>query len=139
MNKEFADRWVADLRDPNNKQCKSQLSDGVGFCCLGRAVVVGGFKLVLNRVLDENDENLVEGTRFVIDESQDEDGSRGKANSLDERVREVLGLDYQDGATRDRSMIHISGRTFGSLAHANDQGVSFAEIADWVEKNWERL
>lgn len=138
MNKEFADRWVADLRDPNNKQCPSVLHDGVGYCCLGRALVVGGFKLVPRRIEDDDVENLVEDGGFVIDGTQKEDGTRGEAEGLNRRAMEAIGFNYPDGSTIDGSFV-ISGRSFPSLAEANDGGISFAEIADWVEKNWERL
>ncbi len=35
--------------------------------------------------------------------------------------------------------VHINGSDYESLADANDSGVSFARIATWIEKNYERL
>jgi len=128
MNKEFADRWVADLRDPNNKQCQSVLHDGVGYCCLGRALVVGGFKLV-----------QIDESSFVIEGSQDPEEGGGEYETLDERTMAALGFSETDGSPSE-GKVCIEGRgTFEGLADANDKGATFAEIADWVEKNWERL
>lgn len=138
MNKEFAERWVADLRDPNNKQCRSVLHDGVGYCCLGRAVVVGGFKLVPKRVEGEGDEIEVRDDEFVIDGTQQE-GLYGESEGLCEKAMGALGFSEEQGTPNDESPVVINGRRFLNLAGANDQGVTFAQIADWVEKNWERL
>ena len=35
MPKDLKDKWLAALRSGEYKQCKSTLSDGVGYCCLG--------------------------------------------------------------------------------------------------------
>lgn len=134
MNKEFAERWVADLRDPNNKQCSSVLHDGVGYCCLGRALVVGGFKLVPY----EDEMGDVDDSQFVIDGTQDENGAGGEFETLESRTMETLGFSGPQGEPKDGTFT-IGGQIFASLAGANDAGITFAQIADWVEKNWERL
>ncbi len=138
MNKEFAERWVADLRDPNNKQCKSQLSDGKGFCCLGRAVVVGGFKLVPKKVEDDYDEVKVRDDELVIDGTQGPDGLYGESEDLSDEAMKALGFEESQGEPKE-GKIEIDGKEYATLADANDKGVTFAQIADWVEKNWERL
>ena len=138
MNKEFADRWVADLRDPNNKQCPSVLHDGVGYCCLGRALVVGGFKLVPRLIEVEGDDVALRETEFVIDGTQTHDGLGGKYKTLDKGAMKTLGFSGSEGEPLDGTFA-IDGRIFKSLAEANDAGITFTQIADWVEKNWERL
>jgi hypothetical protein len=138
MNKEFAERWVADLRDPNNKQCTSVLHDGVGYCCLGRAVVIGGFKLVPRRVEVEGDDIETRKDEFVLDGTQDDEGIGGEYEALEARTMETLGFSGPQGEPKDGTLT-IAGRIFKSLAEANDEGITFAQIADWVEKNWERL
>lgn len=141
MNKDFADRWVADLRHPSNKQRTGVLHDGVGYCCLGRALVVGGFKLVPKLVPDWNDPDgatkLFPGV-FVIDGTQFDDGTCGEDQRLDKTAMDTLGFAGSGGEAKDGTFA-IGGRIFGSLADANDNGITFAQIADWVEKNWERL
>lgn len=138
MNKEFAERWVADLLDPNNKQCRSVLHDGVGYCCLGRALVVGGFKLVPKRVEVGDDEIETRDDELVIDGTQCSDGLYGESESLDDKAMNTLGFDDSQGSPKE-GLVVINGTTFENLAEANDGGATFAEIADWVEKNWERL
>lgn len=138
MNKDFAERWVADLRDPNNKQCRAVLHDGVGYCCLGRALVVGGFKLVPKRVETECDEIETREDELVIDGTQRSDGLYGESENLDDTAMNALGFNDSQGEPKEGD-VSINGRSFFNLADANDKGATFAEIADWVEKNWERL
>jgi len=42
LPKEFAEKWVAELRSGRYMQTTHKLCDGVGFCCLGLAGVVAG-------------------------------------------------------------------------------------------------
>lgn len=42
FTQEFKDKWIAALRSGDYKQCKMNLYDGVGFCCIGVAGKVCG-------------------------------------------------------------------------------------------------
>jgi hypothetical protein len=50
---------------------------------------------------------------------------------LPNEVRDYFGFYNSHGGMRDYSL--------GSLSELNDKGHSFAEIADFIEANWERL
>jgi len=46
LPKEFAEKWIAELRSGKHEQIKGMLCDGAGFCCLGIAdsIVAGNEK-----------------------------------------------------------------------------------------------
>lgn len=43
------------------------------------------------------------------------------------------------GARRDGLPININDKDYVSLADANDNGCTFAMIADYIEQNWSEL
>lgn len=40
---EYQEAWLRDLETTDALQCAGQLTDGEGFCCLGRAYVANGY------------------------------------------------------------------------------------------------
>src|SRR5262245_22394423 len=115
MRKEIADLWIADLRNPENKQTTGVLFDGTGYCCLGRLCVVMG------RTFHKNPKLLtwnVAGTRAT--------------HVLPEAVKIEAGMRSETGK------LHSDGDTFLELVELNDDGSTFPEIADIIEQSWER-
>lgn len=143
MDAEFAKRWVADLRDPANKQCAGMLYNGRGYCCLGRAAVLAGATLVplrLEHWIRAGSVTIVERPdEFVIDGTQDEDGLQGEQEALTEEIAARIGMSALAGEPKNRGMVEIGDGSYDSLADANDSGCTFDQIADWIEVNYERL
>ena len=121
MKREVAEKWVADLRTPGLKQARQVLFDGKGYCCLGRLCVVQGreFEEIVTR-------------DYVMKRTKE-------CSSLPPIIRRETGVDHPEGCPRDDGTIKVGGVEYSSLASANDDGRTFAEIADAIEQNWERL
>lgn len=110
MRKDIAMKWVKALRSGKYKQTQSLLKRPKGgYCCLG---VLQGPVLGLNI-------------------------SRGET-TLSEEAINLSGMKNNDGDCGFDS-IEMGRRTYDDLAAANDDGRRFKQIADWIEKNWERL
>ncbi len=116
MKENIKNLWVAALRDPNAKQGRLTLEDLEGKqCCLG----------VLCRIAEKYEitnsrENDFSGAIFFEREFQ----------ILPDSVRNWAGIksctgDYENGER--------------NLAQDNDEGKSFAEIADIIEREWKTL
>ena len=146
MNQEIKAQWVADLRDPNRKQCKGLLENDEGAqCCLGvlaeqgrRAGIIQPPILML---MDEYDENNEDQEAYVY---LSEDGER-EYLTLPEAIQRWSGLSesdphvyYPQGNTKDRA---YQGEEGFSLAGLNDsytkedgtEGLTFIEIAAIIE------
>lgn len=113
MTKEIAMKWVEALRSGKYEQGKSYLRfddyHSVKYCCLG---VLGAISGMSEEDLDDAD-NL-EG--FEI----------------------KCGIATAYGHLSD-SRTYFNHEEYSSLSGANDSGVSFAIIADWIEKTYEGL
>lgn len=126
MNKEIADQWVAALRSGEYEQSqRGYLRDGENrYCCLG--------------VLCD-----LAARAGVISESTQEDGFHlyGKIGELSLPPREVMdwaGL-WSDTGTPRRGVLVFPETTWPTLTFANDNGETFATIADVIEREWENL
>lgn len=106
MKPELKEKWLTALRGGNYRQGRTALRNSNSeFCCLG----------VLCDVLDPS--------QWLTDDESYGDWS----------FREPNAYDYPDISTyRKTGMMSEQGR---HLAEMNDAGKSFAEIADWIEKN----
>jgi len=119
---------VAALRSGEYEQARQVLKSSRGYCCLGVACEISG--------LGEWEEEVAEeGTnRYLYLNSH---------SSLPDQVKEHFGFKDNFGAIYDPTVrIRIPraySRRYAALASANDDGVTFAEIADFIEKNWESL
>jgi hypothetical protein len=114
----FKQQWLAALRSGNYSQTKDALRDDRGFCCLGVAC------------------DIYNPAQWS---EPHEAGSRAAASGdygfpgFDDIPLEVLTvlrqLEYiEDGTPMGNSFMRL-------LSVLNDDGKSFAEIADWIEEN----
>ena len=114
-----AQKWVDALRSGNYKQAKNFLRSGDRFCCLG----------VLCEVAKDNGLPVL----------QHENTYDGEQACLPETVRRWAGMrdnyGFLDGVEREDPDDVIKE----SLAVANDDGYSFEQIADLIEKYAEEL
>lgn len=101
---------LSSLRYPENKQCRSRLFDGTGYCCLGRLCVVLGM------------EPTRLGDGFAFD---------GQPQLLPSSAQHKAGMCSKSG--------HLLLHKFVSLSLLNDDGKTFTEIAEVIEKHWEEL
>jgi hypothetical protein len=114
MKKEIADKWVADLRT-NPPQCKRFLYDGKGYCCLGRLCLILGAKF-------KKDENNF----FYPVLPNDED--MASPAIISKHLMAAAGMKTNNGTLLKTSLTEL-----------NDNGNTFFQIADVIEKNWEKL
>lgn len=134
MDAEFAKRWVADLRTPGLKQATKCLFDGAGHCCLGRVEILAGSTFTFH----EPDAS------YGID-LPSEDGDEGEmcreTFDLTHPTKLRIGMYSYSGRRRDDAMLDFGPKygTFSCLAEANDGGVPFAVIADYIEANYADL
>jgi hypothetical protein len=124
MKADIAKKWVEALRSGEYKQAQHRLRGYSGFCCLGVLCdlvkdEVGG------KWLDEIGDNTTQV--FVV---SDEDSRR---STVPRSVCKFVGLQDSFGEFRDDDV----GDT--SLANMNDNGSTFEEIADTIEKYAEVL
>ena len=114
----FKQQWLVALRSGDYTQTKDALRDARGFCCLGVACDIHN--------PSQWDEPNESGSRAAAS------GDYGFPG-FDDIPLEVLvvlrQLEYiQDGITMGNSLMR-------RLSMLNDDGKSFAEIADWIEEN----
>lgn len=122
MNRDFAERWVGALRSGEYQQCSRRLHNGRGYCCLGVAEILSGSEFASDD----------QGTYFI-------DG-KSESDYLTEETMQAIGVGYYNGSIEcGKDPILVGGKFYVCLSDANDDGRTFAEIADAIEANWERL
>lgn len=104
-----AKRWVEALRSGEYRQTREVLRDEHGFCCLGVAC----------DLYAKEHPDISQWYEHSYDRGFDFDDLLG---TLPTHVRDWLGLNYDDGRYAT-----------GSLTEDNDDGKTFAEIADIIE------
>lgn len=122
MKRDIAIEWVKALRSGKYNQIQGCLRNDKGFCCLG--------------VLSE----------LAVDAGIIEEAKKDKLSGiytyetvgtmvLLHKVRNWAGMKFAAGSTtnQDGEMEDIS------LSEMNDNGKTFLEIADFIEKEYERL
>lgn len=112
LPKEFAEKWVAELRTTKRIQGKTGLLAEDGYCCLGIACMTVG---ATPKMLKHYDETVIE---------KDGPLNLGRRKFFD-RIPEIL-----KGSIRQSKLVE-------ELVLMNDSGTPFKEIADWVEQNVE--
>jgi len=105
MPKALLDKWLAALRSGEYKQCKSKLTDGQGFCCLGVLVDTAGGRA------DEEDYGGYPNHEWLQKNNVAFHTSGGMSPSCNPWLPSLS--------------------SFAGLA--NDDGKTFAEIADAIE------
>ena len=102
-------KWVKALRSGKYQQAKERLHDGTGYCCLGVACVVNGFRPKVG---------LMGYTEFC-----------GSSQVLKGRAKAAVGLADPEG---------LHGEDKIELTTLNDEGASFKEIATIINKEFKR-
>lgn len=127
MIKERALELVAALRSGKYKQTKGYLHTDKGFCCLGVATDLAGvtWKVVGQAGNEQEHAYYYAANRDVY--------------LMSPEVMEYFGFWCDEGRRRDGKPIVIDGNGYSALTDANDSGVSFEKIADYIEANWEEL
>jgi hypothetical protein len=134
-----AAEWVKALRSGAYRQTQRTLSDGKGgFCCLGVLCEAKGLpkKLVHNTGLDEN--YVVEEVYYVFDGGPASFDS-GPAGGPPRMSSVVIPQKYQPTILEDldlSQMVVFRGDEDELSSHLmlmNDAGLSFDEIADYIE------
>ena len=130
MKKKPAMELVAALRSGKYRQTKGKLHGGSNtYCCLGVACAVSGVGKY---------EKLSRSDRAYVytgpsDELFHED------MELPIPVRDHFGFSDCLGRRKDEKNLIFGTKEHESLANANDAGIKFTEIADYIEKNWRYL
>ncbi len=121
--------WLAALRSGEFRQCKNQLCDGEKYCCLGVACEV--FRL------HEPEQNMLKIEPTL---TQNNDGrwkySIGGHESggvLPDEVKAWLGMKTPDG------FLGLRGKPVENLSAANDEGQTFAQIAEIISSHTQEL
>lgn len=112
-------KWVEELRNNPDQQMSKALGIPAKkkFCCLGKALMI--ICEEYNLPIDVN-----EGGCLLSE------GERGVLSTYDK-----IGLRNNVGAFSYEKTICITGRYFNSLADANDSGISWLDLADFIERN----
>lgn len=121
MIKERAMELVAALRSGKYKQATNALRKGDSYCCLGVACEISGI-----------------GPWKFPTENDDDFYYQGERGVLPESVRVHFGMFSTQGMPNPSAPTEIFNNT-KALTTMNDSGLSFAQIADHIEKNWEYL
>ena len=137
MKKDIKERWVAKLRDPNIKQTQGVLKKQIGdnefaYCCLGVLceVAVEDGILPPSRLADK--ENDVVRQEIVYDGKDHSSNTYAEGSVLPYNVSVWAGLGGENNPfVPDPSESGLST----SLAEANDNGYSFLDIANLIERN----
>lgn len=142
---ENAKAWVAALRSGEWHQSRDALrTEGegrTGFCCLGVACEMSGLGAWIDGAYFQDRDQHAETERRQRNESQCphcegyDDECRHKEYSEEftsPMVQKWLGLSSEDGT------FTLDG-AHTSLVRLNDDGKSFAEIADIIEKHQDQL
>ena len=122
MTKEQAILWVEDLRSGKYKQTtEGHLKDNIGHCCLG--------------VLCERSKTA-QFIKTQAPSGSHKIGRNGHSGTLPIEVMNEFGLSNPDGMKASDTSLFIEGAEYLSLSSANDKGVPFNKLADWIEENY---
>lgn len=128
MKRAFAMALVKALRSGEYTQTEGKLCDAVAgsYCCLGVACELDGIK---KRVVESE---VIKGKLRTY---------YGKESTTDlpSAVMKRHGIYHKMGRRRNGEDIVIWGNRFNDLASANDAGIPFSAIADYIEANYKDL
>lgn len=127
VNQEAVRLWLQALRSGEYQQGQSYLRRDDKYCCLGVACEVA--------IAHGIPVKKVEIGRGII--SYVYDDADGSNQMLLRVVAEWLGFDTANQHYWNNPVVWTEeGHTTQSLAALNDSGLSFADIADIIERNW---
>ena len=112
MKKEIADKWVAALRSGKYKQGRGKLRHEDNFCCLGVLCEISGLHYDDNQIW------------------------------LPIEIADWAGMKFRNGILNTESYYGYNSINSDEscLTNINDSGkYTFNDIADIIEKNWEKL
>lgn len=113
MNKTLKEKWVVALRSGEYEQGKGYLRVGGTYCCLGVLCEIGVKEGVIQRGGGERSRYYYDAENF------------SSSMSLTTTMREWAGLTKEEDPEVD---------SVNQLIRMNDNGDSFTEIADWIER-----
>ena len=119
MIKEKAMELIQALRSGNYKQGKGCLRREDKYCLMGVAC-------------DLYDPNLWSSIGSFYHYN-------GERSLLPKQVIEYYGFHSSTGDLRTEDLIAISDKELFCLTHANDMGITFDQLADYIEQNWHLL
>ena len=123
MKKSKAMQLVKALRTGGYRQGKEVLvNDKDEFCCLGVACNISKTNL-----------DWIKSHRYWY--------IGNDYRTLPGEIRKEFGFYSDTGCRRDGNDLFFwgSGKSYDSLADANDSGETFEAIADYIEENWQML
>ena len=122
MKKQKAMQLVRALRSGEYSQQRrgKLVDDNDNFCCLGVACNISRADLAWERY---------NGSWFM----------NNRHGSLPPRIKKEFGFYGYEGERRDLKPIIIGYKKYLSLIDANDQGCTFDQIANYIEKNYKAL
>ena len=109
MPKALAEKWLADLRSGEYKQCRGKLCNGVGYCCLGVLIKSAGCD--------------------IPEDDIDGDGGLPALGWLENQNIEFFNVRSNSVHRRSPYITAQDSR----VDRLNDTGTSFSEIADLLE------
>ncbi len=143
MIRDEAMKLVAALRSGRYIQGAEYLARDGKHCCLGVACVIAD---IPNRVeitdAEFEEPEDVGGELELVEKEHRTTYFDGKHDmDLSPAAMSHYGFHDPAGGRRDGARLGFPGfeKTFRSLADANDAGVPFTLIADYIELNWEAL
>ena len=110
MKKSYALKWIKALRSGKFKQTTGHLKDDLGHCCLGVLCTLTPYKNNYTKMGSNLDSSLINET-------------------LPQAVMKETGIHDSVGGLPNGVC----------LSKLNDDGQSFEEIADIIERNWKIL
>jgi hypothetical protein len=124
MKEHVKNLWVDALQSGKYKQSKNHLKTDNGYCCLG--VLCDVYAKNQKKKGFSTETNLSNAYAFP-------DGKNEETKVLPDRVVKWSGMNSTEGHVVDISY----GKTLLSIL--NDDGQSFDEIVNVIERNWEKL
>ena len=127
MDPKIKAAWVADLRNPENKQTdgvlkrKNEWDDNFSYCCLGRLYEVCRNEFGMDIDVSEVDESDYYNYSY--------DGGDSDYELPDDDFMRAIGIPVREPYVLDEDGNLVS------LVTMNDNGHSFTEIADLIEKS----
>lgn len=122
MNEQRAMEWADALESGEYPQAQGGLRSKRGFCCLGVAC------------------NMHAQTHPEIAEQQDSHlYYMGQSSFPPLEVCDWMGMYSRKGGRKDLAAVLINGNRYLNLADANDEGVTFKDIAKYIRENWREL
>jgi hypothetical protein len=126
MNPDIKNEWVTRLRSGEYKQGTGALNRGGSYCCLGVLCEIGVEKGILSKEYAGPGARYMDEYEFTaLDNEYD-----ASSELLPEAAREWAGLEDSNPYV---SYLDDDDEMYNGLAEVNDNGLTFAEIADLIE------